>query len=85
MGKVGGQQCASSLDHLNKAIAKPLLACMLHKRREKQLGDGYYRIQPMLPEDVDLADAGKVPLLLAVADGYDLDEAADWIKTTWSS
>ena len=44
------------------------------------LAERYYRIQPTLPEDVDLAAADKVPLLLAVADAMELDEAVAWLK-----
>lgn len=51
-----------------------------HYSSRVELGDSYYRLQPVLPEDVDLADAAKVPLLKAVADAYDLEEALAWVK-----
>jgi predicted acylesterase/phospholipase RssA len=54
-----------------------------HYSSRGQLGAGYHRIQPMLPEDVDLAAYDKVPLLIAVADGYDADEDVVWLKTHW--
>ncbi|KKK53608.1 hypothetical protein LCGC14_3093060, partial [marine sediment metagenome] len=55
-----------------------------HYSSKGQLGAGYHRIQPMLPEDVDLAAHDKVPLLVAVADGHDLDEDVAWVRTHWS-
>ncbi len=48
-----------------------------------KLKDRYHRIQPPLPEDVDLAAADKVPLLMAVADGIELDETEEWIRSHW--
>jgi len=48
------------------------------------LGQNYFRVQPELPEVVDLADADKVPLLLEVADSYDLAPALDWVRMHWS-
>jgi hypothetical protein len=56
-----------------------------HSSCKWKLGDDYRRIQPMLPEDVDLADSGKVPLLIACADGYELNGTVDWLKDTWAS
>jgi hypothetical protein len=54
-----------------------------HYATRWQLGPLYHRVQPMLPEDVDLGDASKVPLLLAVADAQDLDDTVAWIGTHW--
>ena len=55
-----------------------------HSSCRWKLGAGYRRIQPVLPEDVDLADASKVPLLIAVADGYELNGAVTWLKEIWA-
>jgi hypothetical protein len=55
-----------------------------HSSCKWKLGENYRRVQPMLPEDVDLADADKVPLLVACADGYELNGTVDWLKTTWA-
>ena len=49
-----------------------------------KLRDRYHRIQPPLPEDIDLAAAAKVPLLMAVADGIELEEATAWVRIHWS-
>lgn len=54
-----------------------------HYSSKGQLGKDYYRVQVPLPEDVDLAAYDKVPLLLAVADGYELNGAVDWLKANW--
>jgi hypothetical protein len=54
-----------------------------HYACQAQLGDEYYRLQPTLPEDVDLADADKVPLLVAVADAVELEETVAWLKLHW--
>jgi predicted acylesterase/phospholipase RssA len=56
-----------------------------HYSSKTQLGDRYHRLQPPLPEDVDLAAFDKVPLLLAVADGYELNGAVDWTKENLSA
>lgn len=56
-----------------------------HYSSKSQLGEGYYRLQVPLPEDVDLAAYDKVPLLLAVADGYELNGAVDWVKAKWAA
>lgn len=50
-----------------------------YSSRAEQGGD-YHRIQPVLPEDVDLDSVSKVPLLLAVADAYDLEDSIAWVK-----
>jgi patatin-like phospholipase/acyl hydrolase len=55
-----------------------------HFSSRAALGPCYHRLQPVLPEDVDLADYSKVPLLLSVADAVDLEEALTWIRLHWS-
>jgi len=54
-----------------------------HFASRAALGDRYHRLQPVLPEDVDLADYKKVPLLLAVADAVELDEELNWLHANW--
>ena len=46
-----------------------------HYRSKVQLSDRYVRVQPMLPERVEMDDPEKVSLLLDVADRVDLAEA----------
>jgi predicted acylesterase/phospholipase RssA len=43
------------------------------------LKNRYYRLQPVLSEDVDLGDAGKLPLLLNIAANLDLNEVEAWM------
>jgi predicted acylesterase/phospholipase RssA len=66
---------------------RPLLKIMFdgsvvaaHFSSKGELDGRYHRIQPALPEDVDLADHEKVPLLLAVADALETDGAIEWLS-----
>lgn len=54
-----------------------------HFSSKATLGDHYHRLQPVLPEDVDLADYSKANLLLAVADALDLDQEERWLDQKW--
>jgi patatin-like phospholipase/acyl hydrolase len=56
-----------------------------HFSSRATLGERYHRIQPVLPEDVDLDDHTKVPLLLSVADAMDLEEELAWLRVHWSN
>lgn len=44
------------------------------------LGDNYFRINPILLEDVEIDDYTKVPLLKLAADNYNLEEANTFIR-----
>ncbi len=57
-----------------------------HFTAKHLLGARYHRLQPVLPEDVDLADASKLPLLRNLAANVELDEVEAWLKTHgWSN
>lgn len=51
-----------------------------HFASRATLGERYHRLQLPLPEDVDLADYRKVPLLIALADAADLSETESWVR-----
>ena len=55
-----------------------------HFAAKGMLRDRYHRVNPTLPEDVDLAAYEKIPLILSVADAMDLDPTVEWINTHWS-
>jgi patatin-like phospholipase/acyl hydrolase len=56
-----------------------------HERVRRGMGPNYHRIQPILPGPVAMDDVSKIPLLELAAAGYDLDEAATWVKLHWST
>jgi hypothetical protein len=56
---------------------------LAHYSCHKQLHGDYCRVQPVLGEDVDLADHAKVPMLFALADAFDTEEALAWLKLYW--
>lgn len=56
-----------------------------HAACEWELKRDYHRVQVTLPEDVDLADASKVPLLLALAAGLDLQQTERWLELVWEA
>jgi predicted acylesterase/phospholipase RssA len=55
-----------------------------HFAARGMLGDRYHRLQPVLSEDVDLADHEKIPMLLAAADAIDLEAELEWLAKNWS-
>lgn len=47
------------------------------------LGGRFRRIQPQLPEPIDLADVSKIPALLRTADEMDLTPVLGWLDEHW--
>jgi patatin-like phospholipase/acyl hydrolase len=55
-----------------------------HFASRGMLKDRYHRLQPVLPEDVDLADYDQVPMLLSVADTTDIEAELAWLAENWT-
>lgn len=71
--------------------ARPLLGVMFDAgidmvdyQCRQLLGAGYYRLNPWLEgKEIELDDAGALPVLKRAAEAVALDEALDWIERNW--
>lgn len=54
-----------------------------HGRTKRMLGERYHLVEPTLPGVISLSDASEIPLLLRIADLFDIDEAVEWVQRNW--
>jgi patatin-like phospholipase/acyl hydrolase len=54
-----------------------------HFRSRQQLGERYFRVQPVLTEHVELDAAEKIDSLLVAGDRHDIEGAVAWLKKNW--
>lgn len=51
---------------------------------ERILGKRYHRVNPILPEPIELDDTSKIGRLIEIADALDLEQTVEWVRNQYN-